>query len=70
MSRFTDRPTPAGPEPTPSEPEAGDTTDEIPRDEQSGRYLKNVLWSSVIWTIGNALTTGGFLTYFAAELGI
>ena len=27
-----------------------------------------VLWNSMLWTAGNALTTGGFLTYFASEL--
>ncbi|TWU14301.1 Major Facilitator Superfamily protein [Symmachiella macrocystis] len=27
-----------------------------------------VLWNSMLWTAGNALTSGGFLSYFASEL--
>lgn len=33
-------------------------------------WLRRILGATLLWTAGNSLITGGFLTYFAAELGI
>lgn len=33
------------------------------------RCVWPVLWNSLFWTAGNSLTSGGFLAYFAVELG-
>ncbi len=33
------------------------------------RVTRAVVWNQLLWTAGYALTTGGFLTYFANELG-
>jgi hypothetical protein len=36
----------------------------------TGSHLRLVVHSTLWWTVGNSLTTGGFLTYFAAQMGI
>ncbi len=33
------------------------------------RVIRAVVWNQLLWTAGYALTSGGFLLYFAAELG-
>jgi MFS family permease len=37
--------------------------------EQLFPGLRWVLWNAVLWTAGNALTSGAFLSYFAQDLG-
>ena len=36
---------------------------------QTGFVVRTVVWGQLLWTIGFSLTTGGFLTYFAYEIG-
>lgn len=45
--------------------------DENPEHHPSARaaVLRAVAWNQVLWTAGYSLTTGGFLLYFAKELG-